>query len=122
MNLKKKTLVLGASENPERYSNLAIKSLRSHDHEVIAIGKKKGKVQDVNITTDNPEIKGLDTITLYLNPNNQKPFYDYILSLHPKRIIFNPGAENPELAAMADQNGIHPENACTLVLLSTGQY
>ncbi len=122
MNPKKKTLVLGASENPERYSNLAIRNLRSHDHEVIAIGRREGSVEDVKIIKDKPDIGNLDTVTLYLNPDNQKPYYNYIISQHPKRIIFNPGAENPEFAVMANEKGIHTENACTLVLLSTGQY
>jgi len=122
MTKNKKTLVLGASENPERYSNRAIRSLRSHGHEVIAIGKRPGKIDGVEIIKDHPDIKELDTITLYLNPQNQKQYYDYILSQKPKRIVFNPGAENPELEKLAKENGIKPMEACTLVLLSTGQY
>lgn len=122
MKEQKKTLVLGASENPARYSNLAINRLRAHQHPVIAIGKKQGTVSDVNIITDHPEITDINTITLYLNPQHQKQYYDYILSLDPKRIIFNPGAENDELAKMAVKKGIQSMEACTLVLLSTGQY
>ncbi len=122
MTKNKKTLVLGASENPERYSNRAIRSLRSHGHEVIAIGKRPGKIDGVEIIKERPDIKELDTITLYLNPQNQKQYYDYILSQKPKRIVFNPGAENPELEKLAKENGIKPMEACTLVLLSTGQY
>jgi len=118
----KKTLVLGASENPSRYSYLAINRLLQHKHPVVAIGKRKGKVQDVEITTEHPEMDDIDTVTLYLNPTNQKPYYDYILSLHPKRIIFNPGTENPELEKMAEEKGIEPIEACTLVMLGTGQY
>jgi predicted CoA-binding protein len=118
----KKTLVLGASENPSRYSYLAINSLRRHQHAVEAIGRKKGRVLDVDITTEKKPIETLDTVTLYLNPNNQKEYYDYILSLRPKRIIFNPGTENDELYQLAQKNGIQPLEACTLVLLSTGQY
>ena len=118
----KKTLVLGASENPARYSFLAINSLRKHQHDVEAIGRKKGKVLDVDISTDKKPLQSVDTITLYINPNNQKEYYDYILSLQPKRIIFNPGAENDELYHLAQKNGIQPLEACTLVLLSTGQY
>lgn len=118
----KKTLVLGASENPSRYSYLAINSLRKHDHPVAAIGRKKGRVLDVDITTEKAPLETVDTITLYLNPAHQKEYYDYILSLHPKRIIFNPGAENDELYNLAQKNGIQPLEACTLVLLSTGQY
>ena len=118
----KKTLVLGASENPARYSFLAINSLRKHQHPVAAIGRKKGRVSDVDITTEKKPLDTVDTVTLYLNSENQKEYYDYILSLHPKRIIFNPGAENVELYDLAKKNGIQPLEACTLVLLSTGQY
>jgi predicted CoA-binding protein len=118
----KKTLVLGASENPSRYSFLAINSLRKHQHPVAAIGRKNGRVSDVDITTEKKPLDTIDTITLYLNPDNQKEYYDYILSLRPKRIIFNPGAENVELYDLAKNNGIQPLEACTLVLLSTGQY
>lgn len=118
----KKTVVLGASENPERYSNLAILRLRKNNHPVVAIGKKEGKVADVNIIIAHPEMNDVDTVTLYLNPDNQKPYYDYIMSLHPKRIVFNPGAENEELERMAAKEGINVLEACTLVLLATGQY
>lgn len=122
MNTNKRTLVLGASENPERYSNKAIKSLRKHGHDVVAIGHKSGKVEDVGIITDRPNIENLDTVTMYLNAGNQRQYYDYIFSQNPKRIVFNPGAENPELEKMAQGKGIIPQEACTLVLLATGQY
>jgi predicted CoA-binding protein len=118
----KKTVVLGASENPSRYSYLAVQRLRRYDHPVVAIGRRTGKIGDEAIITEHPEMNDVDTVTLYLNPQNQKPYYDYILSLKPKRIIFNPGTENDELAEMATQQGIQPMEACTLVLLSTGQY
>ena len=120
--MSKTTLVLGASANPSRYSNLAISRLRNYNHPVVAIGKREGKVGDVPVETATRKVDGLDTITLYLNPGNQKQYYDYILELHPKRIIFNPGTENDELASMARNKGIEPVEACTLVLLSTGQY
>ena len=119
---KKKTLVLGASQNTTRYSNLAIKSLRNHEHPVVAIGRRAGSVGDTPIITKEDPFEDIDTVTLYLNPANQKPYYNYILSLHPKRIIFNPGTENEELYELAVQHGIRPQEACTLVLLSTGQY
>lgn len=119
---KKKTLVLGASDNPSRYSFLAINRLRNHGHPVIAIGKKKTQVADVPVTNEKISADDVDTITLYLNPMHQKQYYNYILSLKPKRIIFNPGAENDELYDLAKKNGIQPMEACTLVLLSTGQY
>ncbi len=118
----KTTLVLGASDNPARYSNLAIHQLRKNNHPVVAIGKKNGTVADTPIQTQQIPIENLDTITLYLNPTNQKPYYDYIINLKPKRIIFNPGTENKELVDLAIKNGIQPMQACTLVLLSTGQY
>jgi predicted CoA-binding protein len=118
----KKTLVLGASDNPDRYSFLAINRLRGKGHPVVAIGQRPVQVGDVAIETQKQPFTGVDTVTLYLNPTRQKEYYDYILSLHPKRIIFNPGAENPELAALARSNGIQPMEACTLVLLSTGQF
>ena len=118
----KKTLVLGASSNPARYSFLAIQQLRSKGHDVVGIGLKKGKVSDVEIDTEKIPINNLDTVTLYLNANNQKAYYEYILSQNPQRIIFNPGAENDELASLAKERGIIHQEACTLVLLSTGQY
>ncbi len=118
----KKTVVLGASDNPSRYSYLAVERLNAHEHPVVAIGKKKGKIGDTSITAEHPPMDDVDTITLYLNPTNQIPYYDYILSLNPRRIIFNPGTENPELVKMAKEKGILPMYACTLVMLSTGQY
>jgi predicted CoA-binding protein len=122
MTEKKKTLVLGASDNPSRYSYLAIKRLRGHGHPVLGVGRKHTIVDDVAIEKEKKHFEGIDTITLYLNPTHQKEYYDYILSLKPKRIIFNPGAENPELVAIAREHDIEPVEACTLVMLSTGQY
>jgi predicted CoA-binding protein len=119
---QKKTLVIGASDNPERYSYLAINRLRAKGHPVEGIGLKKVKVSDVDIDTDKKPLSDIHTVTLYLNPKRQIEYYNYIISLHPRRIIFNPGAENEELATLAKANGIHPQEACTLVLLSTGQY
>lgn len=122
MGESKKTLVLGASDNPSRYSFLAINRLRNQGHPVVAIGKKNSIVADVTIEKEKKDWKGIDTVTVYLNPLHQQEYYDYILSLKPKRIIFNPGAENDELADLAIKNGITPIEACTLVLLSTNQY
>ncbi len=118
----KKTLVLGASPNPSRYSYLAIERLRSHGHDVVAVGNRKGTVAGVDIHPGKEDIPELDTVTLYLNARNQKEYYDYIISQKPKRIIYNPGAENNELEALADQHGIESLEACTLVLLSIGRY
>ena len=120
--MEKKTVVLGASENPNRYSNIAINRLTAYGHPVVAIGRRKGKVNEVDITTEHPEVEDVDTITLYLNPTNQKPYYDYILSLKPRRVIFNPGTENDELERKLVQKGVITQEACTLVMLSTGQY
>ena len=119
---KKKTLVLGASQNPQRYSYLAMLRLAAHEQPVVAIGAKKGQVGETIIETEKKSFEDVDTVTLYLNPLRQKEYYDYILSLHPKRIIFNPGAENDELAELAKEKGIQVQEACTLVLLSTGQF
>jgi len=118
----KKTLVLGASENPERYSYLAINRLRAKGHPVEAIGGTAGKVNDVVFGKEQKAFEDIDTVTLYLNPQRQKEYYDYIISLKPRRIIFNPGTENAELEALAIKNDIEPVEACTLVLLGTGQY
>ncbi len=119
---KKKTLVLGASDNPARYSYLAINRLINNQFPVVAVGKKAGIVSGIPILTEKPHFIDIDTITLYLNPANQKEYYDYIISLHPRRIIFNPGTENNELSYFALQKNILTLEACTLVLLTTGQY
>ena len=119
---KKKTLVIGASENPSRYSHLAIQQLRAHQYPVIALGLKKGAIGEVEIETEKKKFGQIDTVTLYINPLHQKAYYGYILSLEPRRLIFNPGTENDELSSLAKNNGIDCLNACTLVLLSTGQY
>jgi len=118
----KKTLVIGASDDSSRYSNMAIRSLRKHNHEVVGIGNRPGTVLDVSFDKEKLPFENIDTVTLYINPSRQAEYYDYILSLHPKRIIFNPGTENPELERMAEGNGINAMEACTLVLLSTGQF
>ncbi len=122
MKALKKTLVIGASDNPSRYSFLAINKLRQHQHEVVAIGNKKGTVAGVDITTEMEPVDDIDTVTLYINPRLQPAYYNYILSLKPRRIIFNPGTENAELQELAVDNGIQPLEACTLVMLSTNQY
>jgi uncharacterized protein len=118
----KKTLVLGASANPERYSFLAINKLREHQHPVVAIGKRTALVADVPVEVKINPIQDLDTVSIYLNKDNQKNYYDYILSQHPRRVIFNPGAENPEFEILLADKGIKAIEACTLVLLATGQY
>ena len=119
----KKTAVIGASENPMRYSNMAVRLLDEYDHEVVALGRRDGHINDMDVIKQWPEkIENLDTLTLYLNPKNQEEHYDYIIGLHPKRIIFNPGTENIELAQRAHAEGIETTEACTLVKLRTNQY
>ncbi len=118
----KKTLVLGASTKPERYGNIATRRLKLYNHEVVPVGNRAGEIDGIEILLGKPEVDDVDTITLYLNPKRQVEFYNYIIGLKPKRIIFNPGTENPELVKLARQHGIESEIACTLVLLSVGQY
>lgn len=118
----KKTLILGATPNSGRYAYMAANSLVRKGHDIINVGLKKGEVAGVEIEQPEAIHPDVDTITLYVGPQNQPPLYDYILKTHPKRIIFNPGTENTELRKMAIDNGIETEYACTLVMLSTGQY
>jgi predicted CoA-binding protein len=122
MSDKKLTVVLGASPNPNRYSYMAVNRLTAKGHPVVAIGKRDAQINDIPITKDHPVPEEVDTVTLYMNPQLQRDYYDYILQLQPKRIIFNPGTENDELADLASSKGIEPVEACTLVMLSTGQY
>src|SRR5690625_2768833 len=119
---KKKTLVIGASTNPERYANMAINSLTKHNHPVVAIGRKEGEVAGVELEVEQVPFKDVDTVTLYLNPKNQEAYYHYILSLKAKRVMFNPCTENPDLQAKLDKANNEYEEACTLVLLNTNQY
>ncbi|MEI8202189.1 MAG: CoA-binding protein [Bacteroidota bacterium] len=116
------TLVLGASSKPDRYSCLAIHSLVSRNHRVIAVGRREAVVNGVLIQTSIPQIIDCHTITLYLNPSNQEVFYDQIISLVPKRIIFNPGSENEALRILAKKNGIEVVYGCTIIMLTTGNY
>ncbi len=119
---KKKTLVLGASLNPARYSNLAMNRLVKYKQPTVGVGLKKGNVAGVEIVTEKENFQDINTITLYLNAKRQEEYYDYILSLHPERVIFNPGTENPELYRLLRKNDIDFENACTLIMLGTNQY
>lgn len=122
MQHNKYTLVLGASEKPERYSNKAIKMLLKYKHPILAIGQKIGQVEGIPIQTEKSQFEDVDTVTLYLGPQNQAPYIDYILSLKPRRIIFNPGTENDHFVELATKQHIQCIEACTLVMLSTGQY
>ncbi len=119
---KKKTLILGATNNPTRYAYLAANRLAAVGHEIVNIGIKKGEVAGSPIQPAGETLPDIHTVTLYIGPQRQPPYYDYIIHTKPKRIIFNPGTENPELKDLAQQAGIETLEACTLVLLSTGQY
>ena len=120
--MEKKTLVIGASTNPDRYSNMAIRRLVKYGHPVVAVGLRNGAVDDVDIMSEKEAFENIDTVTLYLNPKRQLQYYDYILSLKPKRVIFNPGTENPQFYELLRDKNIEVEVACTLVLLGTNQY
>jgi predicted CoA-binding protein len=118
----KSTLVLGASAKPDRYSFLATEKLQRYGYPVFPLGIKSGKINELDIITDRESIPNIHTITLYLNPTNQLPWYDFILSKKPKRVIFNPGTWNPDLAALLEREGTEIVDGCTLVMLSSNQY
>lgn len=118
----KKTVVLGATPNPARYANMAVLRLTQYGHEAVPVGIREGTIGGIPILTGHPLLDEVDTVTLYLNAARQADYYSYIFSLKPRRIIFNPGAENPELARLARQSGIETVEGCTLVMLSIGNY
>lgn len=118
----KKTVVLGATDNPARYAYLAVQKLRRFGHEVVPVGLKEGEIDGLKIQKGQPEVDNVDTVTLYVGTRNQSPLYDYILSLNPRRIIYNPGTENEELEQLAAKKGIENVVGCTLVMLSTGEF
>lgn len=118
----KKTLVLGASTKPDRYAYKAITMLVEKGHSVLAIGQNAGEVAGIKIQTKAIPLKNIDTVTLYLNPARQRDYYNYIVEASPKRVVFNPGTENPEFYQLLQLNNIKAEVACTLVLLTTNQY
>lgn len=118
----KKTLVVGATEKSGRYANLAAYSLLRHGHDIELVGLKEGQIEGHSIHTDQPVLADIDTVTMYVGPQNQPKLYDYIKSLKPRRVIFNPGAENPEFEKQLQAEGIEPVEACTLVMLSIGTY
>jgi len=120
--MKNKTLVFGATPNPDRYAYKAFTMLENHGYEAVGVGVKKGEINGKAILPGTPELDNIHTITLYVNPGIQAEYYSYFLSLKPSRIIFNPGTENDELEQICHQHGIEPVEACTLVMLSTGQY
>lgn len=117
-----KTLVLGASSNPDRYAYKAVEKLIQKGYEVIPLGVKDGELHGQKIMTNPIQWEAIDTVSLYLAPNRQADYKDYLLRLSPRRVIFNPGTENAELEQALQASGIQTEQACTLVLLSTNQY
>lgn len=118
----RKTAIFGATEKAGRYANLAAHSLLRHGHDVELIGLKKGEIAGHPIQTGQPALEAIDTVTMYVGAQNQPELYEYIKSLKPRRVIFNPGAENPEFERQLQAEGIEPIHACTLVMLSVGTY
>jgi len=119
---RKKTLVLGASPNPVRFSHKAVKSLLRHDQEVVAVGFREGLIVEEEILTGQPPIEDVHTVSIYIGSSRQADYYDYILSLKPKRVIFNPGTVNPEFMGRLKREGIEPVSECMLVMLHDGEY
>ncbi|MBN1650987.1 MAG: CoA-binding protein [Bacteroidales bacterium] len=117
-----KTLVIGASPKPERYAYKAVNMLKEYGHPVVAVGSREAMIGDTKILTGLPQFKDIDTVTLYVGPANQPVFYDYILDLKPRRIIFNPGTSNTYFKNKAEEKGIEVIEACTLVLLSSAKF
>ncbi len=120
--MNKPTLVIGASTNPQRYAYLAVNSLLAHGHTVFALGKDAGSIHHIPIEHGFPAYSGIDTVTLYIRPQLQEQYYDYIIGLKPARVIFNPGTENDTFSGLLKLNGIEPVEACTLVMLSIGVF
>jgi uncharacterized protein len=122
MNMDKPTVVIGASPDPSRYSYKAVRMLQDHRHTVYGVSLKKGEINGLTIETGKPHFQNIHTVTLYVGTRNQESWIDYILSLKPKRIIFNPGTENPEFYRRAEEQGIECVEGCTLIMLSIGAY
>lgn len=117
-----RVLVIGASANPSRTSNQAVAMLQAYDHEVIAIGSKEATVHGIEVITEKAELNDIDTVTLYINPSIQSEYYDYLKAIKPRRVIFNPGTEHPDLMKSLLSHDIEIEEACTLVMLRTNQF
>ena len=120
--MSKKTLIIGASTNPERYSYKAAHNLVSNGHNIVQIGLKDGTVAGEPINTDLKLFDDIDTVTLYVGPKHQAAYFDYIIDLNPHRVVFNPGTENMDFFEKLSAANIPYEAACTLVLLATDQY
>lgn len=117
-----KTLIIGASTEPSRYAFLAANKLLNHGHDIELLGRNSGEIKGHTIETEKKNFEDIDTVTLYVNPKVQPEYYDYVIGLKPRRVIFNPGTENDEFEALLEKNNIEPIEACTLVMLSTGQF
>ena len=118
----KKTLVVGATPNPERYANKAVKALQSKNIDVVPLGIRTGRIKGLEIIKGKPVLENIHTVSLYVGPLAQQNYHDYIIALQPKRVIFNPGTEHSDFAKRCEQNHIEAVEACTLVMLATGQY
>lgn len=120
---QQRVVVLGASDNPERYSNMAVNRLLENGHSVVPVHPKLERIGELTVTPDLGDVAGpVDTVTVYVSPGVSSTMTDRLIALAPVRVIFNPGAENPELEAALAAHGIETLRACTLVLLSTGQF
>ena len=117
-----KNVVLGASSNHSRYSNKAVRSLLKRDHEVVPVGTKSGEIKELEIKTGKPDIPDVDTVLLYLAPNRQPEYYDYVIRLKPRRVIFNPGTHNPEFIELLKEKDIEAVEDCALIMLNSGEY
>ena len=120
--MEKTTLILGATPNPNRYAYIAAERLVRHGHAIVPVGIKEGAVQGSTILHGKPDVGEIDTVTLYVGPQHQPEYYDWLIRVAPRRIIFNPGTENPELSRLARENGIETVTGCTLVMLAGGSY
>ena len=117
-----KILVLGASHRETRFSYKAVKALIRLEYDVVAVGKREGDIKGVRIQTGMPPVEDLDDIILYVGPSGQQEYYDYILGLKPRRVIFNPGTHNQELIDLCREHGIEPVVDCALIMLNSGDY
>jgi predicted CoA-binding protein len=117
-----KSVVLGASPNHSRYSNKVVRSLLKREHEVVPVGTTSGEIKELEIKTGKPDISDVDTVLLYLSPNSQSEYYDYVIGLKPRRVIFNPGTHNPEFIELLKEKDIEPVEDCALIMLNSGEY
>lgn len=122
MHVKKKTLVLGASMNPDRFSYMAIRKLKYGNIPVVAVGLREGEVSGVRIEKPFPKFEGIHTVSIYIGPRNLTAYHDYILSLKPKRVIFNPGTESQAFAEILSEAGVEVVYGCTLVMVANSRY